>query len=323
MHKVLITSVPFGQKNRKPIEILDSLSVDYEINKIGRKLSEDELKSMINDYTILIAGTEPITRTVMENAPELKLISRIGIGLDNVDLKSAKDLGIKVSYTPDAPAPAVSELTIGLMISIMRSIQIANMNMHQGNWNRFFGRRFEDLTIGIIGLGRIGKRVLEHLNGFKCREILLSDLIEDHDIASNRNIRWVDKETIYSHSDLITLHIPLNSSTHNLIGSKEIAMMKDDVMLVNTSRGGIIDEIELYNGLKKGKIASAAIDVFEKEPYEGNLSTLDNCLITSHMGSMTEDCRSRMEVEATEEAARFIKGEKLELAVPKDEYEDL
>ena len=100
-------------------------------------------------------------------------------------------------------------------------------------------------------------------------------------------------------------------------------MMKDDVMLVNTSRGGIIDEIELYNGLKKGKIASAAIDVFEKEPYEGNLSTLDNCLITSHMGSMTEDCRSRMEVEATEEAARFIKGEKLELAVPKDEYEDL
>ena len=259
----------------------------------------------------------------MENAPELKLISRIGIGLDNVDLKSAKDLGIKVSYTPDAPAPAVSELTIGLMISIMRSIQIANMNMHQGNWNRFFGRRFEDLTIGIIGLGRIGKRVLEHLNGFKCREILLSDLIEDHDIASNRNIRWVDKETIYSHSDLITLHIPLNSSTHNLIGSKEIAMMKDDVMLVNTSRGGIIDEIELYNGLKKGKIASAAIDVFEKEPYEGNLSTLDNCLITSHMGSMTEDCRSRMEVEATEEAARFIKGEKLELAVPKDEYEDL
>ena len=100
-------------------------------------------------------------------------------------------------------------------------------------------------------------------------------------------------------------------------------MMKDDVMLVNTSRGGIIDEIELYNGLKNGKIASAAIDVFEIEPYEGNLSSLDNCLITSHMGSMTQDCRSRMEIEATEEAARFIKGEKLELAIPKDEYENL
>ena len=299
MHKVLITSVPFGQKNRKPIEILDSLSVDYEINKIGRKLSEDELQSMINDYTILIAGTEPITRKVMENAPELKLISRIGIGLDNVDLKSAKDLGIKVSYTPDAPAPAVSELTIGLMISIMRSIQIANMNMHQGNWNRFFGRRFEDLTIGIIGLGRIGKRVLEHLNGFKCREILLSDLIEDHDIASNRNIRWVDKETIYSHSDLITLHIPLNSSTHNLIGSKEIAMMKDDVMLVNTSRGGIIDEIELYNGLKKGKIASAAIDVFEKEPPENDNPLIKNekVFLSPHTAAFTDECMIRMGME--------------------------
>ena len=157
----------------------------------------------------------------------------------------------------------------------------------------------------------------------ECKEILLNDLVEDHDISSENKIRWVDKDTIYSDSNLITLHIPLNGSTHNLIGSKEIAMMKDNMMLVNTSRGGIIDEIELYNGLKNGKIASAAIDVFEIEPYDGNLSSLDNCLITSHMGSMTEDCRSRMEVEATEEAARFIKGEKLELAVPKDEYEHL
>jgi D-3-phosphoglycerate dehydrogenase len=114
----------------------------------------------------------------------------------------------------------------------------------------------------------------------------------------------------------------LNKLTHNLISSKEIAMMKDHVMLVNTSRGGIIDELELYNGLESGKIASAAIDVFETEPYEGNLSLLDNCLITSHMGSMTEDCRARMEIEATQEAARFIKGDKLELAVPKDEYEN-
>ena len=119
MHKVLITSIPFGQKDKFPIEILESLSTDFDINPLGRKLNEEELLSMINDYTILIAGTEPITRKVMEKGKNLKLISRIGIGLDNVDLKAAKDLGIKVSFTPDAPAPAVSELTIGLMISAM------------------------------------------------------------------------------------------------------------------------------------------------------------------------------------------------------------
>ena len=122
MHKVLITTVPFGQRDRKPIEILESLSVEYEINRLGKKLNENQLKSMIKDSTILIAGTEPITRDVMESATNLKLISRIGIGLDNVDLRAADDMGIKVSYTPDAPAPAVSELTIGLMISLMRSI---------------------------------------------------------------------------------------------------------------------------------------------------------------------------------------------------------
>ena len=323
MHKVLITSIPFGQKDKFPIEILESLSADFDINPLGRKLNEEELLSMINDYTILIAGTEPITRKVMEKGKNLKLISRIGIGLDNVDLKAAQDLGIKVSFTPDAPAPAVSELTIGLMISAMRSIQQANLNMHQGNWNRFFGRRFEDLTVGIIGLGRIGRRVLNHLNGFKCREILLNDLIHDHQITSSNTIRWVNKEEIYRNSDLISLHIPLNKKTHNLISSEEISIMKDDVMLVNTSRGGIINEADLHNGLKNGKIASAAIDVFEEEPYNGNLASLDNCVITSHMGSMTEDCRARMEIEATQEAARFIKGEKLELVVPKDEYEDL
>jgi len=323
MHKALITSVPFGQKDRKPIDILDSLSVEYLVNPIGRKLNEQELLSLIKEFSILIAGTEPITKQVIENAPNLKLISRIGIGLDNVDLVTARDYGIQVSYTPDAPAPAVSELTIGLMISAMRSIHQANLNMHQGNWNRFFGRSFEDLTIGIIGLGRIGKRVLNHLDGFQCKEILLNDLIHDQQIISSNKIRWVDKEEIYRNSDLISLHIPLNKKTHNLISSEEISIMKDRVMLVNTSRGGIINEADLYNNLKDGKIASAAIDVFEEEPYKGNLSSLDNCIITSHMGSMTEDCRARMEIEATQEAARFIKGEKLELVVPKDEYEDL
>ena len=203
----------------------------------------------------------------------------------------------------------------------MRSIHIANMNMHQGHWNRFFGKSFKDLTIGIIGLGRIGKRVLNHLNGFKCKEILLNDLTEYDNISSSNNIRWVDKKEIYTKSDLISLHIPLNKITNNLIGSKEIEKMKDDVILINTSRGGIIDEEDLYNGLKIGKIAGAAIDVFETEPYKGNLTSLDNCLITSHMGSMTEDSRARMEIEATEEASRFIRGEKLELAVPRYEYE--
>lgn len=320
MHKVLITSVPFGVKDRRPLEILESSSIDYEINKLGRKLDEEELLSMIEDVSVLIAGTEPITKRVLEQAKNLKLISRIGIGLDNVDLHTAKKLGVKVSYTPDAPAPAVSELTIGLMISLMRSIQIANLKMHQGNWNRFFGKRFSHLTIGIIGIGRIGKRVIRHLSGFDCREILVNDLIEKNDTLFPGQLKWVDKETIYKKCDIISLHLPLNNKTNNMIGSEQIELMKNGVMLINTSRGGIINENDLYHGLNSGKVGSAAIDVFEEEPYKGELSLLDNCLITSHMGSMTEDCRSRMEIEATEEAARYITGKKLEYEVPIEEY---
>ena len=322
MHKVLITSVPFGTNDKKPIEILESLSVDYRINQLGRKLNEDELFSMIEDITVLIAGTEPITRRVLERAKNLQLISRIGIGLDNVDLGAAKELGIRVSYTPDAPAPAVSELTIGLMISLMRYIQIANIEMHNARWNRFFGKRFPSITIGIIGVGRIGRRVINHLSGFNCKEILVNDLNEDYKTSFPKNLSWVDKETIYKNSDIITLHLPLNKSTKDLITLKEIALMKEGVMLINTSRGGIINENDLYQSLKSGRISSAAIDVFEEEPYSGNLCTLDNCLITSHMGSMTEDCRSRMEIEATEEARRYINGEILKFDVPKEEYEN-
>ena len=227
MHKVLITSVPFGVKDRRPLEILESSSIDYEINKLGRKLDEEELLSMIEDVSVLIAGTEPITKRVLEQAKNLKLISRIGIGLDNVDLHTAKKLGVKVSYTPDAPAPAVSELTIGLMISLMRSIQIANLKMHQGNWNRFFGKRFSHLTIGIIGIGRIGKRVIRHLSGFDCREILVNDLIEKNDTLFPGQLKWVDKETIYKKCDIISLHLPLNNKTNNMIGSEQIELMKN------------------------------------------------------------------------------------------------
>ena len=322
MHKVLITSVPFGVKDKKPIEILESLPVDYQVNQLVRKLNEDELFSMIEDVNVLIAGTEPITRRILERAENLKLVSRIGIGLDNVDLIAAEELGIKVSYTPDAPAPAVSELTIGLMIALMRSIQIANLEMHNGIWNRFFGKRFSHITIGIIGVGRIGKRVISHLSGFNCKEILVNDLIEDHKTSFPTNLRWVDKETIYKNSDIITLHLPLNKLTKDMITLQQIEMMKESVMLINTSRGGIINENDLYHSLKSGKVSSAAIDVFENEPYSGDLCSLDNCLITSHMGSMTQDCRSRMEIEATEEARRYINGEKLKFLVPKEEYEN-
>ena len=177
MKKVLITTVPFGDKNRVPLEMLEEAGIEYLINPLGKKLHEEELASMISDFDVIIAGTEQITDDVMKNGKNLKLISRVGIGLDSVDLLAAERRGIKVSYTPDAPAPAVAELTVGMMLTMLRSVHVSNLQMHNGYCNRYFGRRIPEVTIGVIGLGRIGTRVLNRLRSFGTPRLLLNDIL--------------------------------------------------------------------------------------------------------------------------------------------------
>ena len=320
MSKVLITTVPFGDKNRLPLEHLEAAGIDYLINPIGRKLTADELSEMVSDFDVLIAGTEPITEKVMARAKCLKLISRVGIGLDSVDLMAAERRGIKVSYTPDAPAPAVAEMTIGLMLSLLRSLHVANAQLHRGEWHRHFGRRIPEVTIGIIGTGRIGGRVLRRLAAFGTPRILVNDTNPNPKVAPNLKLEWVDKETIYREADVISLHVPLTWQTKNMIQREQLMKMKHDAVIINAARGGIINEQDLAIVLKAGHLNGAAIDVFNQEPYTGELAKIDRCMLTSHMGSMSIDCRTRMEIEATEEAIRFLTGQQLKSLVPLEEY---
>jgi len=319
--KVLITTVPFGAKNRLPLELLESAGIEYLINPIGRKLKEDELADMVTDFDVLIAGTEPITDKVMSRASNLKLISRVGIGLDSVDLLAAERRGIKVSYTPDAPAPAVAELTIGLMLSLLRSVHVANAQLHRGEWHRHFGRRIPEVTIGVIGVGRIGQRVLRRLSIFGTPRVLVNDLHPDTNVVPQLKLEWTDKEEIYKQADVICLHVPLTSYTKNMIRSEHLALMKPDAIIINTSRGGIINEQDLADTLNADHLDGAAIDVFEKEPYTGPLTDIERCLLTSHMGSMSIDCRTNMEIQATEEVVRFLTSEPLQGVVPVEEYD--
>lgn len=320
MSKVLITTVPFGDKNRLPLEQLEAAGIEYLINPLNKKLTEKELANLVTDFEVIIAGTEPITDYVMEKAKKLKMISRVGIGLDSVDLNAAKKRGIKVSYTPDAPAPAVAELTIGLLISLLRSVQLANIQMHNGEWHRHFGKRIADSTIGIIGLGRIGSRVLNRLSIFGTPRLLANDISPDSTLNRKFKLEWVDKETIYRESDVVSLHVPLTKNTKNMITRKELMMMKSDAIIINTCRGGVVNENDLYEVMKSGHLSGASIDVFQQEPYDGRLKEIDRCLLTAHMGSMSIDCRTRMEIEATEEAVRFINKTPLKCPVPNEEY---
>ena len=321
MAKVLISTVPFGNRSRLSLGLLENANIEYLINPLNKKLTEDQLADFVTDFDVIIAGTEPITEKVMNMASNLKLISRVGIGLDNVDLLAAQKRGIKVSYTPDAPTAAVAELTLGLMLSLLRSVHVSNLQMHQGQWYRFLGKRLEEISVGIIGMGRIGTSVLKRLKGFGTSKILVNDIEPNSELDNEFKLEWTSKEKIYKESDIISLHLPLTHLTKNLIRKEHLLTMKPDAAIINTSRGGIINEADLYDVMHSGHLSGAAIDVFEKEPYEGPLKKIEHCLLTAHMGSMSIDCRSRMEIEATEEAVRFLMGKELKREVPKEEYD--
>ena len=316
MPRALITTVPFGEVDPASLELLDEAGIDYVVNPIGRRLTEAELVRLIPGFDILIAGTEPITERVLEAALPLRLISRVGVGLDSVDLLAARARGIAVAYTPEGPADAVAELTIGLSLSLFRGVHLANTAIRQGVWKRIQGRRLAQVTVGVVGVGRIGRRVIRLLSAFGTR-ILANDLAP---VTLNETVRWVDKRTLYGEADLVTLHVPLTRLTRNLLGAEELAMMQPGAFLINTCRGGVVDEVALAAALRSGRLAGAAVDTFTHEPYHGELVNVDTCLITPHMGAMSADCRLRMEYGAARNAVAFLRGEPLDELVPESEY---
>ena len=320
--RVLITTLPFGERDRRPLALLDAAGLDAVINPLGRKLQPGELDGLLDGFQALIAGTEQITAETFDKAADLKVIARVGIGLDSVDLVAARERGVAVAYTPDGPSTAVGELTIGLMIDLLRGVAVADRALRAGTWRRIMGRRLAESTVGVIGAGRIGKLVIRHLaGGFPGVRILANDLKPDSAFGAKHGVTWADKERIYREADVITLHVPLTGKTRGMIGEREIATMKPAVCLVNTARGGIIDEANLAAALDARRIAGAALDVFETEPYDGGLARRGNCLVTCHMGSMSEDCRARMETEAAEEVVRFFSGAPFQNPIPEEEYE--
>jgi len=301
--------------------LLEKAEIEYLINPYDKKITEDQLADLITNFDAIIAGTEDITEKVLSRGANLKLISRVGIGLDSVDLFAAQKRGIKVSYTPDAPSLAVAELTLGLMLTLLRSVHVSNSQMHQGIWHRFFGKRLENVIVGIVGVGRNGTGVLKRLKGFGVTKILVNDIKSNYEFDSEFKMEWTSKDKLYKEADIISLHIPLTHLKKNMIKKGHLLSMKPDAIIINTSRGGIVNEHDLFEVMQSGHLSGAAIDVFEKEPYAGPLRNIERCLLTAHIGSMSVDYRSRMEIESTEETIRFLTGKELKSEVPQDEYE--
>lgn len=335
MAKVFVSTFPFCRSDQKALEHLISHGHQVVINPMGRKMKPIEVLENAKDFDALIAGTEDLTPLV-EGSSRLKLISRVGVGLDSVPLELCSKNSVSVAYTPDAVSPAVSELAVGLMINLMRQVSYADREIRSGGWTRPYGNRLGGSRIGILGFGRIGKRVASHLLGFLPKEILVCDLIDQsseikklQDSAnefykmnmelgknwSPVSIKQVDLLDLVKNSDILTIHVPLSDKTKNLFDMSLLEKMQSSAFLINTARGGIVNEADLYNVIRSKKLAGAALDVFDEEPYHGNLKELENVILTQHMGSCSDDCRADMEREAAEEVVRFFNGEPLKSKV--------
>lgn len=302
--KVFVSTHPFGSTSKEPMKLLQENNFDVKLNPFEHKITSQELAKEIKDSEILIAGTEKITEEVFQNAPKLKLISRVGIGLDGVDFELCKKYGVRVAYTPDAPTMAVAELCVAMILDLARQITITDKNIRLGIWKRHMGTLLYGKTIGIFGMGRIGKSLVHLLSSFNVN-FLVHDINPDIAFGRLYNVNFVSKEEVLKNSDVVSVNIPLKKDTLDYITSKELSLMEPQAIVINTARGGIINENDLYDALKEKIIAGAAVDVFEEEPYSGKLIELENCLLTCHMGASTIDSRTDMEVQAVQEAIRF------------------
>ncbi len=293
--QVLITTSTFNLDNFKQLELLNKAQIEVNLNPFATRLTEDQAIDLLGTNTIgLIAGLEPLTEKVLTSAKSLKVIARVGTGLDSVDLVAAKKLGITVLNTPDAPTQAVAELTLGHILGLLRNISVADRQIRNGVWRGLMGSLLQTKTVGIIGFGRIGKRVAGLLSAFGAK-VIISD-----ELATSTEYLNVGLNELCAKSDVITLHLPYNDSTHHIINEKQLNLMKKGSYFVNISRGGLVDEDALLTALKSGRIAGAALDCFEHEPYDGELRNFDNVQITAHMGSYARETRDLMEREASQ-----------------------
>ncbi len=252
-----------------------------------------ELEPELAEAQVLVVrSATKVTAELLEKAPKLKLVIRAGVGLDNIDQESCNAKGIRVMNTPGVSTNAVAEMTIGCMVAAMRGIATGHCKMKEGEWakKQLMGHELSGKTLGVIGCGRIGLAVAE-------RAFYMGMRVIGHNVPPRREtsyLSYVELDELYRQADVITLHVPLAPGTKNMINGESIAKMKDGVYLLNLARGGIVDEEALYEALREGKVAGAALDSFAEEPYQGKLLGLDNVVLTPHIGGSTVEAQEKI-----------------------------
>ena len=292
--QILISTSSFNLDNFSELSVIRNSGIEVKLNPFKTRLTEDQVIELLGAESVgLIAGLESLNSRVLRSATALKVIARVGTGLDSVDLGEAAKLGIKVLNTPDAPTSAVAELTLGHILGLLRNIAKSDRQIRDNKWQGQMGTLLETKTVGVVGFGRIGQRVAKLVASFGAK-VIVSDPYTDTTEYENCAL-----DELCQRVDVLTLHLPYVEKTHNLIGSRQFQLMKKGSFVINVSRGGLIDEIALLQALESEHIAGAALDCFEQEPYFGPLSKLKNVQMTAHMGTYARETRDQMEREAS------------------------
>ena len=295
--------------NQTGIDILKKagMKVDYKPN-----ILTDELLSIVKDYqVILVRSRTKITRQVIQAATNAKIIARAGVGLDNIEVTAAEEKGIRVINAPEAAINAVSELTVGNMISLARSIPLADSEMKRGKWikKNLMGTELSGKYLGIVGVGNIGRNVGRIAKALRMNLIGYDPYPIDRDYIKEVGLIVTDLNTLVQSADFITCHVPLLEETKHLFNAELISNMKSTAYIINASRGGVIDETALYNALCNGNIAGAALDVFETEPPLNNpLIGLSNVICTPHIGAQTKEAQELTSIVIAEKIIQIIRG---------------
>ena len=283
--------------------------VDLEV-ALG--LSEDELVERARDVDVLVVRSRTkVTRRVIEAARRLKAVMRAGVGVDNIDLEAARERGVMVVNTPGAPAESVAELTMAFALCLARRITALDRSMKEGKWLKgTMGVELRGKTMGIIGLGSVGSIVARLAKAFGMR-VVAYDPYVSRGRAEELGVELLSLEELLSTSDFVTIHVPLTPETRGMIGRREISLMKDGAFLINTSRGEVVDEDALYEALTTGKLAGAALDVYQREPPPPDhpLIKLDNVICTPHIGGSTGEAQLRIAESMAEDLLRIARGE--------------
>lgn len=302
---VLIATEIFADSIKEPAELLQAEGFQLRWNLDNRRLKREDYPRCLEGVDYVLAGLEPYDATVFTAYPRIRVLSRIGIGVDAIDLEAARVYGVAVYNTPAAPSRSVAELTVGFILCLARGIAYMNSEFHRGRWAPYLGRELDQLTVGLLGFGRIGGLTAERLQIFGPR-LIACDPRWDSAKAERLGVKRVSFQEILSESDILSLHLPLGETTRHLIGPNSLDSMKPGAFLINTSRGGIVDDKALVTRLRSKRLAGAALDVFETEPDTTSYAGVPNLILSPHVGSNTAEARYRMEIGAVRNMLAYV-----------------